>query len=101
METKKMTTTIRFNDEYTRQVIDKAAALLNQTRTGFLLSAAREYAEAVIRKRTQTMQEIETLILSPEASLDVARTLENPPKPNSALKRAMKDYRQANIEHRK
>jgi hypothetical protein len=42
-------TTIRFDDDYTRQVIDMAAGLLNQTRAGFLLSVARERAESVIR----------------------------------------------------
>jgi uncharacterized protein (DUF1778 family) len=94
-------TTIRFDDDYTRQVIDKAADLLHQTRTGFLLSVARERAEAVIKERAQTRQEIEMLILSPAASLDIAKTLENPPKPNKALKKAMKDYKDAAIAHRK
>jgi hypothetical protein len=55
----KNATTIRFDDDYTLQVIDKAAELLHQTRTGFLLSVAREQAEAVIRERTQARQEIE------------------------------------------
>jgi uncharacterized protein (DUF1778 family) len=97
----KNATTIRFDDDYTRQVIDKAAGLLHQTRTGFLLSVARERAEAVIKERTKTKQEIELLILSPEASLDIARTLENPPKPNKALRQAMKDYRSSKIAHGK
>jgi uncharacterized protein (DUF1778 family) len=90
-------TTIRFDDDYTRQVIDMAAELLNQTRTGFLLSVARERAESVIRERNQTMGEIKTLMLSPEASLDIAKTLNKPPEPNKALKQAMQDYEQANI----
>jgi uncharacterized protein (DUF1778 family) len=85
-------TTIRFDDDYTRRVIDKAAELLNQSRTGFLLSVARERAEAVIRERMRTMREIETLILSPEASLDIVTALENPSPPNEALKGAMTDY---------
>ncbi|MDR1626229.1 MAG: DUF1778 domain-containing protein, partial [Spirochaetia bacterium] len=87
-------TTIRFDDDYTRQVIDMAAELLNQTRTGFLLSVARERAESVVRERKQTMEEIKMLMLSPEASLDITKTLDNPPKPNKALKKAMKDYEQ-------
>jgi uncharacterized protein (DUF1778 family) len=90
-------TTIRFDDDYTRQVIDMAAELMNQTRTGFLLSVARERAESVIRERKQTMGEIKTLMLSPEASLDIANTLDNPSKPNKALKKAMKEYKRANI----
>lgn len=86
------TTTIRFDDDYTRKVIDKAAELLHQTRTGFLLSVARERAEAVIKEQTQTRREIEMLLLSPAASLDIAKTLANPPKPNRALKKAMREY---------
>jgi uncharacterized protein (DUF1778 family) len=43
------------------------------------------------------MGEIKTLMLSPEASLDIARTLDNPPNPNKALKKAIKDYGKANI----
>ncbi|GHV88810.1 hypothetical protein AGMMS50267_11700 [Spirochaetia bacterium] len=44
---------------------------------------------------------IEMLILSPAASLDIAKTLENPPKPNKALTKAMRDYKNAKIDHRK
>jgi uncharacterized protein (DUF1778 family) len=94
-------TTIRFDDDYTRQVIDTAANLLNQTRTSFLLSVARERAEAIIIERTKTMQEIEMLILSPGASLDIVTTLENSPKPNKAITSAMRDYKNAKIAHRK
>ena len=86
-----ITTTIRF-DEYTRQVVDKAASLLNQSRTSFLLSIAREHAEAVIKERTETMREMETLVLSPKASLDVVSTLEKPPRPNKAARKAMQTY---------
>jgi uncharacterized protein (DUF1778 family) len=94
-------TTIRFDDDYTRQVIDTAAELLNQTRTGFLLSVARERAEAIIKERTKTMREIEMLILSPEASLDIVETLESSPKPNKAITNAMRDYKNVKIAHRK
>jgi uncharacterized protein (DUF1778 family) len=90
-------TTIRFDDDYTRKVIDTAAQLLNQTRTGFLLSVARERAEEVIREQLQTRQEIETLILSPKASLDFVNALEKPPRPNKALKKAMNDYKAVRI----
>jgi uncharacterized protein (DUF1778 family) len=92
-------TTIRFNDEYTLNVIDRAAALLNQTRTGFLLSVARERAEAVIKERAQTQKEIETLILSARASLDIAQTLNNPPPPNQALVESMNNYKNTEILH--
>lgn len=91
----KNATTIRFEDEYTRRVIDKAAELTGQTRTGFLLSVARREAEEVIRERMNTMQEVESLILSPKASLDLAENLLNPQKPNKALIKAMKEYKKA------
>jgi uncharacterized protein (DUF1778 family) len=93
-------TTIRFDDEYTLLVIDKAAALLNQTRTGFLLSVARERAEEVIKERAATMQQIESLILSPVASLDVAKTLLDSPKPNPTMEKAMKNYKKSKIAHK-
>jgi uncharacterized protein (DUF1778 family) len=87
----KNATTIRF-DEYTRQVIDKAAELSHQTRTAFLLSSARERAEKVIKERTKTMEEMGVLLLSPQASLDLASNLEKPPAINKKLKNAMADY---------
>jgi uncharacterized protein (DUF1778 family) len=90
-------TTIRFDDDYTRKVIDTAAQLLNQTRTGFLLSVARDRAEEVIREQLQIRQEIETLVLSPRASLAFVQSLEKPPRPNKALKKAMNDYKTAHI----
>jgi uncharacterized protein (DUF1778 family) len=90
---KRNATTIRFDDDYTLQVIDKAAVLLNQTRTGFLLSAARERAETVIKKREQIQREVESIILSPRASLDIVQTLEKHPKSNKALRKAMQDYK--------
>jgi uncharacterized protein (DUF1778 family) len=90
-------TIIRFDDDYTRKVIDTAAQLLNQTRTGFLLSVARDRAEEVIREQFQIQQEIETLVLSPRASLDFVQTLEKPPRPNKSLKKAMNDYKTAHI----
>ena len=42
-----------------------------------------------------TMQEVESLILSPKASLDLAENLLNPQKPNKALIKAMKEYKKA------
>jgi uncharacterized protein (DUF1778 family) len=95
----KSTTTIRF-DEYPLKVIDKAAELLNQTRTAFLQSVALKAAEQVIRERYSAMREIETLLLSPEASLDIAENLSNPPAPNVVMKKAMKDYSDLSIQDR-
>ena len=93
-------TTIRFDDEYTRTVIDKAASLLNQTRTGFMLSVAREKAEEIIKERMEKMQQIESLILSADASLDVAKTLLDSPLPNKAMTKAMKDFKKSRIPNK-
>ena len=93
-------TTIRFDDEYTRTVIDKAASLLYQTRTGFLLSVAREKAEEIIQERMEVMQHIVSLLLSSEASLDVAQTLLDSPQPNKAMTKAMKDFKKSKIANR-
>lgn len=92
-------TTIRIDDDYTIQVIDRAAALLNQTRTGFLLSVARERAEAIIKERAQVQKEVQSLLLSPLASLDIVQTLENPPEPNTTLVNAMKNYQKTVVQN--
>ena len=93
-------TTIRFDDDYTRTVIDKAASLVNQTRTGFMLLVAREKAEEIIKERLEMRQHIESLILSADASLDVAETLLESPKPNKAMTKAMKDFKKSKIANK-
>lgn len=90
-------TTIRFDDDYTQMVIDKAAELLSQTRTGFILSTAREKAEEVIKERTRAMAEVNSIVLNQEESIKLIKLLENPPKANKALKTLMKDYKNSNI----
>ena len=93
-------TTIRFDDEYTRTVIDKAASLVNQTRTGFMLLVAREKAEEIIKERLEITRHIESLLLSAEASLDVAETLLDAPEPNEAMVSAMKGFKKSKIENK-
>lgn len=84
-------TSVRF-DDYTLAVIDKAASLLNQTRAAFLKSTARDKAEEVIRERTRVIKEMEALVLSSEASEEIAENLLNPPSPNAKLIQAMKQF---------
>jgi uncharacterized protein (DUF1778 family) len=92
------TTTIRFNDDYTREIIDKAAALLNQTRTGFLLSSARQKAEEVVKDRLTIMQEMKTLYLSPNDSKQfIDDVFINPAKPNDAIIEATKKLKESGI----
>ena len=93
-------TTIRFDDEYTRTVIDKAASLVNQTRTGFMLLVAREKAEEIIQERLEMTRHIESLLLSADASLDVAETLLDSPEPSEAMVKAMKDFRKSKIANK-
>ena len=93
-------TTIRFDDEYTRTVIDKAASLVNQTRTGFMLWVARVKAEEIIQERLEKARHIESLLLSADASLDMAETLLESPRPNEAMVKAMKDFKKSKIANK-
>ena len=91
-------TTIRFSDDYTRRVVDQAATLLNLSRTSYIMSVLRDRSEEVIRERTKTMQEIETLLVSPRAYEDIQETVENPPEPNQAAVRAMRKFKKSGIK---
>lgn len=93
-------TTIRFSDDYTRIIIDMAAKLSNQTRTGFLLSVARKEAEEIIKEHKNTMKEVETFVLSQQASEVFVNSLLNPAQPNRALQKLAKDYKRASIVDR-
>jgi uncharacterized protein (DUF1778 family) len=94
-------TTIRIPDDYTRRVIDYAANLVNQTRTAFLLNSARKEAERVIEERSQTETEVSQLInLSQAATLDMLKKMDNPPKPTTAMKGLMAEYKAAAIPHK-
>lgn len=91
-ETQVTAMTLRFTDPYVIRAIDHAAYLSNQTRTGFLLAAAQEKAEKVIRASSATRSEIESLIVSPNAYIKVMDRLDHPKKPAKKLVKAMKDY---------
>jgi uncharacterized protein (DUF1778 family) len=85
-------TTIRFNDEYTRRIVYAAAELQGQSLSSFMLSAIRDRAENVIKERRKTMQEVEKIVLSPRASIDFMQTMLKPPKPNKKLIAAVKKF---------
>jgi uncharacterized protein (DUF1778 family) len=91
-EVKTSAMTLRFTDPYVVKVIDHAARLLNQTRSGFLISAAQEKAEQIIKVKSADRAEVESIILSPEASIKVANRLLNPKKPTKHLVEATKRY---------
>ena len=84
--------TLRFTDPYVIQAIDYAARLSNQTRSGFLLAAAQEKAERVIKMKSSIRSEIESMLISPEAYEKVMHRLKHPRKPSSKLVKAMKSY---------
>jgi len=84
--------TLRFTDPYVIKAIDYAAYLSNQTRTGFLLAAAQEKAEQVIKIKAETRSEIEPMLISPQAYEKVINRLSNPKKPTKKLVKAMFDY---------
>ena len=91
-------TTIRFNDDYTRRVVDQAASLLNLSRTSYIMSVLRDRSEEIIRERTKTMQEIETLLVSPRAYADILETVDNPPEPNQTAINAMRKFKESDAK---
>ena len=84
--------TLRFTDPYVIQTIDYAAHLSNQTRTGFLLAAAQEKAEKVIKMKFSIRSEIEPMLISPQAYEKVIYRLDHPKKPAKRLVKAMNAY---------
>jgi len=84
--------TLRFTDPYVIKAIDYAAQLSNQTRTGFLLTAAQEKAEKIIKMKSEIRSEIEPLLISPQAYEKVMDRLVHPQKPAKRLVKAMRDY---------
>jgi uncharacterized protein (DUF1778 family) len=84
--------TLRFTDPYVIKVIDHAARLSNQTRSGFLISAAQEKAEHIVKEKSAARAEVENILLSPEASIKVATRLLHPQKPTKYLIEAAKRY---------
>ena len=69
-----------------KTLLARAAALQHMDLTGFILSRLLPEARAVIERA-------ERLALSGRDSLKVLDLIENPPKPNSRLKRAAKANR--------
>ncbi|MDR1133370.1 MAG: DUF1778 domain-containing protein [Synergistaceae bacterium] len=89
-------TTVRI-DEYTKAVIDTAAKFTNQTRSTFMISVARERAEAILKERRETLREVAPMILSPTDSKIFLEALENDYEPSDALLALKKNYDSLNI----
>lgn len=75
-----------------KKLLEYAARLKGITLTDFLVSSA--YEEAV-----RTIQQYQTITLSPEESMRFARQLLNPPSPNPYLQQAFMEY-QASVDSR-
>ena len=97
--TARRTTTIAM-DEYTRAVVDTAAKYTYQTRTDFILSAAREKAERIARERSETLRQVVPIVLSEEDSKIFLDTLERDFKPNQDLIDLQERYHSLAIEDR-
>lgn len=97
--TTRRTTTIAM-DEYTRAVVDTAAKYTYQTRTDFILSAAREKAERIAKERTETLRQVVPIVLSEEDSKVFLDALEQDFKPNQNLIDLQKQYHALGIEDR-
>lgn len=77
------TTTINLRvSQVTRQLIDTAAAAIGKSRTEFMLESARQHA-------TDVLLDQRIFVLSPEQHDAFMDALDNPPKPNAALKRLL------------
>jgi len=68
-----------------KNILQRAAELQGQTLTDFVLSSTTEAARRIIREH-------ELLELSERDQIAFARTLLSPPKSNSRLNRAARDY---------
>lgn len=65
-----------------RDLIDRAASLAGKTRTDFVLEAARRAAEEALLDRT-------VFSVKPNAYAAFLARLDEPPRPNERLRRAM------------
>ena len=72
-------------DKYTRAVVDSAAKYTDQTRTDFIISAARKEAERIARERVDTISDIAPMVLSVEDSRIFLDALERDFEPSQAL----------------
>ncbi len=70
-----------------KELIQHAADLLGRSLTDFIIAASQEAANKVIH-------DYEILMLNANASAQFAKLLLNPAKPNAALRKAAKKYRQ-------
>ncbi|HYE79809.1 MAG TPA: DUF1778 domain-containing protein [bacterium] len=74
-----------------KQLIERAAAYLGTTVSGFAVSTILREAEAVVERH-------ERIVLNDAQRDAFLRLLDNPPKPNPALRRLARDYQDLVVE---
>jgi uncharacterized protein (DUF1778 family) len=80
-KTKRETLNLRIKPEV-RGLIDRAAALVGQNRTDFVLDAARHAAETALLGRT-------VVTVNARAYAEFVARLDAPPQPNERLRRSL------------
>lgn len=73
-----------------KALISRAAALRGRSLTEFIIDSAQREAEKAIEKEL-------IIHLAVEHQFNLVKVLENPPRPNKALKKAAQDYDQSSI----
>jgi uncharacterized protein (DUF1778 family) len=71
-------------DRHTKELIEQAAALDHRSLTSFIIASAKEHAEQLIERET-------TIRLKKREWDQFMNVLANPPKPNAALKKLMRE----------
>ena len=91
--------TLRFDDHYLLKAIDYAACLSNQSRTRFILSAAQEKTLKIIKTKSGTGAETETMFISPDEYEKVINSLEKPKKLLKKSAKTAKMFSENNIKN--
>lgn len=71
-------------DRHTKDLIEQAAAIDHRSLTSFIVACAKEHAEQLIERET-------TIRLKKRDWDHFMQVLDNPPKPNAALKKLMRE----------
>ena len=71
-------------DRHTKEIIERAAEIDHRSLTSFIIACAKKQAEQLIDRET-------TIRLKKREWDQFMSVLENPPKPNVALKRLMRE----------
>jgi uncharacterized protein (DUF1778 family) len=71
-------------DRHTKELIEQAAAIDHRSLTSFIIACAKDHAEQLIERET-------TIRLNKRDWDRFMQVLDNPPKPNAALKKLLRE----------